>query len=64
MKDSYSFDVTDEGLEASYQNQRQAYVKIFSRLGLEYVIVQAQSGARITSYNVCYTKLLRVPMWC
>ncbi len=45
MKDSYSFDVTDEGLEASYQNQRQAYVKIFSRLGLEYVIVQAQSGA-------------------
>ncbi|WP_207392624.1 proline--tRNA ligase [Aeromicrobium sp. IC_218] len=45
MKDSYSFDVTDEGLEKSYQAHRAAYVRIFDRLGLEYVIVQADSGA-------------------
>ena len=45
MKDSYSFDVSDEGLEASYQNQRAAYVRIFDRLGLDYVIVNAMSGA-------------------
>lgn len=45
MKDSYSFDVTDEGLDASYANQRAAYIRIFERLGIEYVIVQAQSGA-------------------
>jgi prolyl-tRNA synthetase len=45
MKDSYSFDIDDEGLERSYQIQRDAYVKIFARLGIEYVIVQAQSGA-------------------
>nr|WP_229054285.1 proline--tRNA ligase [Aeromicrobium sp. Leaf350] len=45
MKDSYSFDVTDEGLETSYRNHRDAYIRIFDRLGLEYVIVQADSGA-------------------
>ncbi|MDN4477181.1 proline--tRNA ligase [Demequina sp. SYSU T00039] len=45
MKDSYSFDVTDEGLDASYAAQRATYIRIFDRLGLEYVIVQAQSGA-------------------
>ncbi|WP_062379043.1 proline--tRNA ligase [Demequina pelophila] len=45
MKDSYSFDVTDEGLDASYQAQRDAYVRIFERLGLEYVIVSAMAGA-------------------
>ncbi|MDX5318785.1 MAG: proline--tRNA ligase, partial [Actinomycetes bacterium] len=45
MKDSYSFDVSDAGLDASYAAQRAAYVRIFDRLGLEYVIVQAQSGA-------------------
>ena len=45
MKDSYSFDVTDEGLEASYQLHRQAYQRIFDRLGLEYVIVSAMAGA-------------------
>jgi prolyl-tRNA synthetase len=45
MKDSYSFDVDDAGLEASYQAHREAYVRIFDRLGLEYVIVQATSGA-------------------
>lgn len=45
MKDAYSFDHTDEGLEKSYQAQRDAYERIFQRLGLEYVIVQADAGA-------------------
>jgi prolyl-tRNA synthetase len=45
MKDSYSFDVDDEGLEVSYQNHRQAYVKTFDRLGMKYNIVKAVSGA-------------------
>ncbi|WP_165069047.1 proline--tRNA ligase [Marisediminicola senii] len=44
MKDAYSFDYTDAGLEQSYQNQRDAYERIFQRLGLEYVIVNADSG--------------------
>ncbi|HEY3001435.1 MAG TPA: proline--tRNA ligase, partial [Kribbellaceae bacterium] len=45
MKDSYSFDVDDEGLQRSYDLHRQAYIKIFDRLGFEYVIVKAMSGA-------------------
>jgi prolyl-tRNA synthetase len=45
MKDSYSFDLDDDGLSASYQKHRDAYIKIFDRLGLEYVIVSATSGA-------------------
>jgi len=45
MKDSYSFDVDDAGLAASYQAHRDAYIKIFDRLGFEYVIVHATSGA-------------------
>ncbi len=45
MKDSYSFDLTDEGLAESYQLHRGAYVRIFDRLGLRYVIVAATSGA-------------------
>ncbi|MCC2319226.1 proline--tRNA ligase [Cellulomonas chengniuliangii] len=45
MKDAYSFDLDDEGLEASYQRQRDAYQRIFNRLGLEHVIVAATSGA-------------------
>ncbi|GEA80025.1 proline--tRNA ligase [Cellulomonas uda] len=45
MKDAYSFDVDDAGLEASYEAQRLAYQRIFDRLGLEYVIVAATSGA-------------------
>jgi len=45
MKDSYSFDIDDEGLQASYEAHRAAYVRIFDRLGLEYVIVSATSGA-------------------
>lgn len=45
MKDSYSFDLSDEGLGESYTKHREAYVRLFDRLGLEYVIVQATSGA-------------------
>lgn len=45
MKDSYSFDVDDAGLQASYDAHREAYIKIFDRLGFDYVIVQATSGA-------------------
>ncbi|MFN8192460.1 MAG: proline--tRNA ligase [Nocardioidaceae bacterium] len=45
MKDSYSFDVDDAGLDASYQAHRDAYVRIFDRLGFDYVIVKATSGA-------------------
>jgi prolyl-tRNA synthetase len=45
MKDAYSFDYTDDGLDASYLAQRDAYERIFQRLGLEYVIVQADAGA-------------------
>ena len=45
MKDSYSFDYTDAGLDVSYQQHRDAYERIFNRLGLEYVIVKADAGA-------------------
>lgn len=45
MKDAYSFDTTDEGLRASYQAQRDAYERIFSRLGVDYVVVKADAGA-------------------
>jgi prolyl-tRNA synthetase len=45
MKDAYSFDYTDAGLDASYLKQRDAYERIFQRLGLSYVIVQADAGA-------------------
>jgi len=45
MKDAYSFDVSDAGLVASYQAQRDAYERIFTRLGIEYVIVRADAGA-------------------
>ncbi|MDO5719322.1 MAG: proline--tRNA ligase [Actinomycetaceae bacterium] len=45
MKDAYSFDIDDEGLDRSYELQRQAYQRIFERLGLPYVICEAMSGA-------------------
>ncbi len=45
MKDSYSFDLDDEGLAKSYELHRQAYTKLFDRLGIEYVVVKATSGA-------------------
>ncbi|MEU7073838.1 proline--tRNA ligase [Streptomyces narbonensis] len=45
MKDSYSFDTEDEGLAQSYALHRQAYQRIFERLGLDYRIVSATAGA-------------------
>lgn len=45
MKDAYSFDVTDDGLRAAYKSQRDAYERIFTRLGVDYVIVKADAGA-------------------
>lgn len=45
MKDSYSFDTTDEGLAESYALHRDAYIRIFERLGLDHRIVSAVSGA-------------------
>jgi prolyl-tRNA synthetase len=45
MKDSYSFDIDDAGLQISYDKHRQAYIATFARLGLEFVIVSAMSGA-------------------
>jgi prolyl-tRNA synthetase len=45
MKDSYSFDLDDEGLERSYEAHRAAYIRIFDRLGMDYRIVSAVSGA-------------------
>jgi prolyl-tRNA synthetase len=45
MKDSYSFDLTDEGLDVSYQKHREAYISTFDRLHLNYNIVKAVSGA-------------------
>jgi prolyl-tRNA synthetase len=44
MKDSYSFDRDDAGLDVSYRKHADAYVKIFDRCGLEYYRVQAESG--------------------
>ena len=45
MKDSYSFDLDDVGLQASYDAHREAYIRAFDRLGLRYVVVSAMSGA-------------------
>ncbi|MDN6273688.1 MAG: proline--tRNA ligase [Corynebacterium casei] len=45
MKDSYSFDMSDEGLDESYARHRKAYQNIFDRLGIEYAICKATSGA-------------------
>ena len=45
MKDSYSFDIDDAGLEESYRLHREAYVRLFDRLGLPVVAVAATSGA-------------------
>ncbi|QCB50868.1 proline--tRNA ligase [Rhodococcus sp. PAMC28707] len=45
MKDSYSFDMDEDGLKRSYAAHREAYQKIFARLGVKYVIVAATSGA-------------------
>src|SRR5215213_6765232 len=45
MKDAYTFDVDQEGLDRSFENQREAYKRIFDRCGLKYTIVEASSGA-------------------
>src|SRR6059058_3634044 len=45
MKDSYSFDVDDDGLQQSYDRHRAAYLKIFERLGLDVIPVAATAGA-------------------
>lgn len=45
MKDAYSFDVDEAGLDISYQTMYKAYCRIFDRLGLDYIIVDADSGA-------------------
>ena len=45
MKDSYSFDINDAGLDISYQRHRDSYIKTFDRLGMNYEIVSAMSGA-------------------
>jgi prolyl-tRNA synthetase len=45
MKDAYTFDVDRAGLDKSFIDQREAYKKIFTRCGLQYVIVEASSGA-------------------
>src|SRR5690625_1659426 len=51
MKDAYSFDIDEEALAASYASQRAAYQRIFDRLGLDYVIVSAMSGAMGGSFS-------------
>src|SRR5690625_7054231 len=45
MKDSYSFTIDDEGLNEAYDKHRAAYIRIFERLGLDVVAVQAMAGA-------------------
>ena len=45
MKDAYSFDLDSEGLDTSYSNMKETYIKIFNLLGLDYRIVKADSGA-------------------
>ncbi|MCQ9384947.1 proline--tRNA ligase [Brevibacterium moorei] len=45
MKDAYSFDVDDAGLDVQYEKMREAYVRVFTRLGLPYVMVEATPGA-------------------
>lgn len=51
MKDSYSFDIDDEGLNLSYERHRAAYISTFDRLGLHYSIVSAMSGAMGGSHS-------------
>jgi prolyl-tRNA synthetase len=45
MKDAYSFDIDAAGLDASYQKHRDTYRRIFDRCGLQYMIIEADSGA-------------------
>lgn len=45
MMDAYSFDMDEEGLDLSYRKMRQAYHAVFKKMGFEYIVVQADSGA-------------------
>ena len=45
MKDAYTFDIDQAGLDKSFINQREAYKKIFTRCGIPFLIVEASSGA-------------------
>src|SRR2546430_7077783 len=45
MKDSYSFDIDAAGLDVSYQKHRETYCRIFERCGLNYLVIDAHSGA-------------------
>jgi len=45
MKDAYSFDIDRAGLDKSFSDQREAYKKIFTRCGIQFLIVEASSGA-------------------
>ena len=45
MKDAYSFDLTEEGLNESYKKMYDAYCRIFNRMGLDFTVVDADSGA-------------------
>lgn len=45
MKDAYSFDLTEEGLDVSYKNMYDAYCKSFTRMGMDFTVVDADTGA-------------------
>ncbi|HQR33839.1 MAG TPA: proline--tRNA ligase [Blastocatellia bacterium] len=45
MKDAYTFDIDQAGLDKAFDDQRSAYCKVYSRCGLDYVIVEADSGS-------------------
>ena len=45
MKDAYSFDLTKEAMDESYKTMKEAYIRIFDRIGLDYRVVKADSGA-------------------
>ena len=45
MKDAYSFDIDEAGLDRSFEDQREAYKRIFTRAGIKFTIVEASSGA-------------------
>ena len=45
MKDAYSFDIDQEGLDKSFTDQREAYIRIFTRCGIKFSIVEASSGS-------------------
>jgi prolyl-tRNA synthetase len=45
MKDAYTFDVDSRGLDKAFLDQRDAYIKIFTRCGIQFSIVEASSGS-------------------